>query len=140
MKLLFLCRGNVGRSQIAEFLCKKKFEDKYEVSSAGVRLSGPEQTLEELLPHTVEVIQVMKEEGIDVSQARRKSVTENMVDAADKVVAIIEDEEILPEYISNSPKFIRWSMLDPKGKDRDFTRDVKNKIGELLDELDRNIG
>ena len=124
---------------MAEFLCKKKFGNKYEVSSAGVRLSGPEQTLEELLPHTIEVIEVMKEEGVDVSQARRKSVTEEMVANADRVVVIIEDEEILPEYISSSQKFIRWSMLDPKGKDRDFTRDVKNKIGELLDELDRKI-
>ena len=51
-----------------------------------------------------------------------------MVKAADKVIAVIEDEEELPDYLHSSPKLIRWNVPDPKGKDLEFTRKVKEQI------------
>ncbi len=135
MKILFLCKGNVGRSQIAEFLFKKKCGDSCTVVSAGIQISGPEQPIGELMPQIKEVLDVMNEENIDISKAIRKQVTEKMVEEADKIVAIIEDSEMLPEYLLNSPKLVRWNIPDPKGKDLEFTRNVKDKIKDLLDTL-----
>ena len=60
-KILFLCRGNVGRSQMAEALFRKQFGDKYEVISAGTKLSGPEEPISNLTPAINEVLEVMKE-------------------------------------------------------------------------------
>lgn len=128
MKTLFLCVGNVGRSQMAEALATK-LNPGAEVSSAGVRLSGPEQPIVELLPKTKEVIDVMKEEGVDVSKNKRKQLTPEMIEAAEKVVLIVEDGECeLPDYLISSPKLIRWSIPDPKGQDLEFTRKVKDEI------------
>ena len=59
MKILFICKGNVARSQIAEALFKKKFGDKYEVFSAGTEISGPEQPLGELNPKIIDVFSVI---------------------------------------------------------------------------------
>jgi arsenate reductase (thioredoxin) len=132
MKVLFICKGNVGRSQIAEALFRKLTNNKTDVASAGIKLSGPEQPIGELMPQIKEVLDVMNEEGIDVSTSVRNQLTEQMVENADKVITIIEDEEQLPEYLQKSPKLIRWNVPDPKGKDLEFTRNVRDQIKDLI--------
>jgi protein-tyrosine-phosphatase len=135
MKILFICKGNVGRSQIAEALFRKKFGDAHEVVSAGTALSGPEQPIGELMPNIKEVLDVMQEEGMDVSMYVRNQLTEKMIEDADKVVAIVEEDFLLPEYLLDSPKLIRWNVPDPKGKDLEFTREVKNQIKSFIEEM-----
>lgn len=120
---------------MAEALFRKKFGDTHEVVSAGTALSGPEQPIGELMPNIKEVLDVMQEEGMDVSMYVRKQMIPQMVENADKVVAIVEDEIVLPDYLSGSPKLIRWNVPDPKGKDLEFTRDVKDKIKSLIETL-----
>ena len=137
-KILFLCRGNVGRSQMAEFLLKDMFnkgiflDKNIEVISAGTKLSGPEERIGNLKPAIQEVLDVMNEEGIDVSKAIRKQVTENMINDVDVVIPILEDED-LPEYLVNSPKLQKtWHITDPKGKNLEETRKIKDEIKEKL--------
>lgn len=134
MEYLFICKGNVGRSQMAEGLCRKLHPDK-EVASAGTKLSGPEQPIGELMPNIKEVLDVMQEEGVDVSGYIRKALTEDMLAQADKAIAIIEDTEELPEFLAASPKLVRWNVPDPKGKDVAFTREVKENIKSRIEEL-----
>ncbi len=133
MKILFICKGNVGRSQIAEALFRKKFGDEHTAVSAGTKISGPEEPIGNLFPQIYEVLEVMNEEGIDVSTSVRTQLTEKMVNEVDKVVAIIEDDEILPEYLLTSPKLLRWNVPDPKGKDLKFTREVREEIKRRID-------
>ncbi|MBC7982114.1 hypothetical protein H7X65_03495 [Candidatus Parcubacteria bacterium] len=73
----------------------------------------------------------MKEEDLDVSKAIKKQVTQDLVNGSDKVIAILEDEE-LPDYLVNSPKLTRWHVVDPKGKDLNETRKIKDEIKELI--------
>lgn len=87
------------------------------------------------MPQIKEVLDVMKEEDIDVSTSIRKQLTEKMVDEADKVIVIMGDEEELPDYLTKSSKLVRWNVADPKGKDLDFTRKVKNQIKEFISDL-----
>lgn len=68
-----------------------------------------------------------------MSTAIRKQLTEQMVNDADKVVVIMEETEDLPDYLSQSTKMERWSIADPKGKDLEFTRKVKNEIKEKIE-------
>jgi protein-tyrosine-phosphatase len=116
---------------MAGFLVKKLFSDKYEAISAETKLSGPEEPVGNLVPLTQAVIDVMLEEGLDISTAKRKQVTEEMVNNSDIVIAILEDED-LPQYLVDSPKLIRWFVLDPKNKDLIETRRIKDEIKGLL--------
>lgn len=59
MEILFVCKGNVGRSQIAEALFRKHAGKDLEILSAGTKLSGPEQPIRELVPAIQEVLDVM---------------------------------------------------------------------------------
>ena len=65
INVLFICKHNSGRSQIAEAYLKKFAGDRLNVESAGLEPS------EAIDPHVVEV---MKEEGIDLSLKRPQSV------------------------------------------------------------------
>lgn len=134
MKILFLCRGNTGRSTFAEGLYKKLASDT-EVASAGTKLSGPPQTLKSRLPKTQYVIDVMAEEGVDVSDYSRKSVTLKMVNEADLVINMAEPETV-PDFISDHPNLITWTIKDPKGtsleEHRKIKDEIKNKIIDLI--------
>lgn len=144
MNILCLCRGNVGRSQITEAVLKnallKRGITDISVVSAGTKLSGDEQSLYELSPHTDVVIEVMKEIGLDISTAKRKQLTEEMVKNSDAVILTVDEADPVPEYVTENPKTIRWYVLDPKGKDADFTRAVRDQISALVEKfLDTTI-
>lgn len=137
MKILFICKGNVGRSQMAEFLAKKIYADKNsdEFISAGIKISGAEEPIGNLMPGIKEVLDVMLEEGVDVSGAIRKQLTEEMVNNSDKIVTLLEEGDELPEYLANSPKLLKWIVGDPKGKDLNETRKIKDQIKLLISNI-----
>jgi protein-tyrosine-phosphatase len=114
MKVLFVCRGNVGRSQIAAELFSKYSGEK--ASSAGTKVFDREGQKLKSLPLAEPVIRFMKEEGIDVSENVRTQVTFEMIQDFDKVIVMAEPETI-PDYLSNSEKFVYWEIEDSKGKD-----------------------
>ncbi len=131
MKILFVCKGNVGRSQFAEGLFKKYIFGDYYVASAGTTLSGPEQMISEI-PGAINVIETMKEEEIDVSRSYRNQLSEKMINDFDKVIMILDDNDPLPEYISNNPNIIYWKVDNPKGMDLDGHKKVKDQIKNLI--------
>ncbi len=139
MKILFICKGNVGRSQMAEALLRKLIPNKIDVISAGIKISGPEQPIGELMPQIKEVLDVMKEENIDVSSYIRKQLTEEMVNDSDKIITIIENSEPIPEYLSKSTKMIRWDVPDPKGMNLSDTRKIKNQIKLILQDFIKSL-
>lgn len=130
MKVIFLCRGNTGRSTFAEGLYKK-LTGNTDVMSAGTQLSGPPETLESRLPATRYVIDVMAEENVDVSNYARKSVTPEMVNEADLVINMAEPETV-PEFVGDHPEVITWTIKDPKGTSLELHRQIKNKIKEKI--------
>ena len=136
MNILFVCRGNVGRSQMAEVLFKKYIKGDYEVLSAGTKLSGPEQPIGELGPILDNMITVMKEEDVDVSGNIRNQLTPEMVSWADKIFMITDENDPVPNYLGESEKVIHWELPDVKNTSLEFHREVKDKIKKLILESD----
>lgn len=66
-RTLFICQRNSGRSQIAEAYLKKFHGDKFEVENAGLEHTKSVNPL---------VIQVMNEDGIDLSDKKPQNVFE----------------------------------------------------------------
>ncbi|MBA3678956.1 hypothetical protein H0W80_02045 [Candidatus Saccharibacteria bacterium] len=128
MKILFICRGNVGRSQVATELYNQKHPN--QASSAGTIVDVPGQKLSERSGATNAII-VMKELSIDMSDNITTQLTQNMLDNYDKVVVMAEPENI-PEYLSKSSKFEYWDVLDMRGQDLSITRKLRDQIKELI--------
>ena len=127
MKVLFVCRANAVRSQMGEAFYNA-LTGTTDATSAGVQ---PENSIMKDDPHLPPLpLEVMKEVGIDLRDARRKKITEEMVNAADTVIVMIrEDEFPLPPYLLGSPKLVRWDDLpDPKGTDLQTHRAVRDAV------------
>lgn len=133
MKILFVCRGNVGRSQMAEGLFTKAMPQ-HDVVSAGTKLSGPEQSLESLMPDNP-VVAVMAEIGVDMSKSIRKQVTPEMAHDADKIILVVDEHDPIPEYLAQNDKTITWNVPDPKGQSLEFHREVRDQIAAKIEDF-----
>ena len=121
-KILFVCSGNVGRSQMAEGYYNNLTNSK-KAMSAGIDLKTPSK-----YPHPVpEVIAVMKEEGIDVSSNIVKLVTKEMVDEAEKIIVMCNKINC-PIFLQESKKAVFWSIEDPFKTSTDNFRKIRYQI------------
>jgi protein-tyrosine-phosphatase len=138
MKILTICRANVGRSQMLAGLLQKMFPDRT-VISAGTKVVS--STTGENMHGTYlkdtkgveKVIDVLKEEGIDWSGAMRTQLTPEMLEEVDRVIVMAEPENI-PDYLKNHPKMIYWEVADPKGTPIEGHREARDKIKKLVEE------
>jgi arsenate reductase len=127
-KILFVCTENACRSQMAEAF----FNELSNAARAGSAGTNPSKVVD---PKAVEV---MKEVGIDISGAKPKSLTLEMLREADKVIimgcsiggtcpgAIVEAEN--------------WDIEDPAGKSIEKYREVRDYIMEKVKELIKRLG
>jgi arsenate reductase (thioredoxin) len=139
MKILFVCRGNVGRSQIAEALLIKLVGDTHVVISAGTSVrdkEGNSRQGEKLKDRegAANIVTVMAEMGIDVKDKQRDQLSESMVEQADIIISMAEKES-MPEYLFMSTKVKYWEFPDPKGAGLDEVREMRDSILKKVEEL-----
>ena len=133
MTILFVCKANVGRSQMAESIFNR-LSKKYRAFSAGTDVGSNEgKPLHEL------VIGCMTEQGYDLSNNKRKQLTAEMVQAADKIIVMTEKKD-LPLYLKDLPNAIFWSVDNPKDKSYEFHCATRDQIKKLVETLVKEIG
>lgn len=125
--VLFVCVHNAGRSQMAAAYLEHLSGGAVEVRSAG---SAPGNAVN---PAAVEA---MAEEGIDMSAAKPKILTNEAVLASD-VVITMGCGDACPFYPGK--RYLDWELDDPAGKGVESVRpirdEIKARILGLLDEL-----
>lgn len=130
MKILFICHGNVGRSQIAEGYYNHLTRT-LNASSAGVDPTTPAR-YPKLVP---EVLRVMDEEEIDLSEKKVKYVTEEMVNQSDKIFILCKKKDC-PDFLLKHHTISFWEIEDPYNTSVETFRiirsEIKRKILELL--------
>ncbi|MBN2095189.1 MAG: low molecular weight phosphatase family protein [Candidatus Aenigmarchaeota archaeon] len=137
MKVLFVCRGNVGRSQMAAELFTKCTGIK--ADSAGTLVEAPGSTLQDLWnisPGVEPIVRFMKEEGCDATKNVRRQITPEMASGYDRIIVMAEMETV-PDYLRENKATEFWEVEDPKGMDdegyRKVIADIKRKIGEFVE-------
>ncbi|MDA4115629.1 MAG: arsenate reductase ArsC [Thaumarchaeota archaeon] len=120
---LFVCVHNAGRSQMAEAFARRRG---LKADSAGTM---PATTVNPA------VVQVMKEEGIDLSSSKPKLLTNEMINKAALVVTMgCSVEEVCPRPMlaKMQKKLVDWDLEDPKGK-------TVAQVREIRDEIERRV-
>ncbi|MFX1508702.1 MAG: low molecular weight phosphatase family protein [Promethearchaeota archaeon] len=120
--VLFVCVQNAGRSQMAGAFAQKYGEGRITVSTGGTHPAN------QVHP---EVVKVMQEKGIDISEnvPRRISVAE--LNAADQVVVMgCGAESFCPAPLLI--KVIDWDLEDPAGQ-------PLKKVRKIRDEIERRV-
>ncbi len=125
-KTLFICHGNVGRSQMAEGFYNH-FTYSNDASSAGTNVETPKKYPR--LPQ--EIITIMSEKGIDISNQKVKLVTEEAVKTCDRIYIMCEREKC-PQFLLDSDKIIFWDVKDPHYMTLDEMRIIRNTIEQKV--------
>lgn len=81
-----------------------------------------------------QVIEAMREFGIEAGSATRKQITEKATNDSD-IVIVMAEKETWPPYLLNNTKVRVWEIVDPKGKNLDTTRALRDQIKDLVSEL-----
>ena len=120
MNVFFVCVQNAGRSQIAEALFRRAAGGEHEARSAG---SAPAERVHP------EVVEVMREVGIDLEGRVPRALDVTDVEWAELVVTMGCGDAcpVLP-----GKRYVDWELPDPAGLPVDEVRAVR-------DEIDRRV-
>ena len=102
-KVLFICTHNSARSQLAEALLRKYYDDLYEAFSAG--------TVATIVKP--EVITVLEELGIDTSPLRSKTLDSFKKMKFDVVVTVCDNARETCPFYPYSTTYIHQAFFDP---------------------------
>jgi arsenate reductase (thioredoxin) len=129
-KILFICLGNVARSQMAEAFYNKLTKDGVATSAGNL-----DYTPEKYGHPLPEVITVMNEEGIDLGDKNVKTVTEDMYKDADHVYILCKREECRDFLLHDENKVTFWKIEDPFGSSLDTYRIIRAQIKNLVQSI-----
>jgi arsenate reductase len=125
---LFVCLHNAGRSQMSAALFARAAEGRHRALSAGTTPA------ERVHP---EVVEVMRELGIDLADRVPRRLTRELAEAADVVVTMGCGDEC--PFIPGR-RYVDWELEDPKGRPLDDVRatrdDIARRVTALVAELD----
>jgi arsenate reductase (thioredoxin) len=126
--VLFVCLHNAGRSQMSQALFERAAEGRHSSLSAGTTPG------ERVHP---EIIEVMRELGIDLSDRIPQGLTVELSQQAD-VVVTMGCGDACP-YIPGK-RYIDWNLPDPKGRPIEEVRatrdEIQRRVTALVAELD----
>lgn len=130
MKVLFVCRQNIGRSQMAEALYNQLHPG--QADSAGTVVDQPGQTLRDAGAKMT--IGVMQEFDADVSGNIRTQLTSTMLDGYGRIVVMSEPEHT-PGWLRDHPNAVIWTIKDTKSATFDETRRTRDELRRRISSL-----
>jgi protein-tyrosine-phosphatase len=128
MNVLFVCLHNAGRSQMSQALFERAAGGRHHSDSSGT------QAADRVHP---EVIEVMKELGIDLSDHRPRKLTTEQAEWADVVVTMGCGDEC--PYIPGK-RYLDWELPDPAGQPVEQVRATRDQISERIAGLVAELG
>lgn len=122
--VLFVCRHNTGRSQMAEAYLRHFAGGEIEVASAGTEVADAANA---------GVVAAMADDGIDISNAKPKQIDGELAERADRIITMGCDVQGVPRIDDD------WGLPDPKDQSPERVREirdqVKKKAKQLAEEL-----
>jgi len=120
--VLFVCRRNTGRSQMAEAFLRRFVGDRVEIASAGTIAADRSDS---------GVVAAMAESGIDISGACPRLLDPAIIAKADRVITMGCDVEDVPRIDDD------WGLPDPKGQSTERVREIRDLVSQKAGDLAR---
>ena len=119
-RVLFVCIGNAGRSQMAQAFYQR---------AGGMARSAGTRPEAEVHP---EVVEVMRELDIDLDGRRPHKLSQEDVEWAELVVTMGCGDAcpVLP-----GKRYVDWNLQDPAGMPVEVVRQIRDQIAGLVAEL-----
>lgn len=122
MKVIFACVHNAGRSQMAAAIFNS-LTTSNDALSAGTQPGGRVHP---------EVVAVMKEIGIDLSDSKPQLLTDDLAKDADMLITMGCGDAcpFIPGLRRDD-----WPLIDPKSKPLDEVRKIRDEIRDRVEKL-----
>ena len=128
--VLFVCLHNAGRSQMSQALFERAAGGRHAAESAG--------SIAEPGGHVhPEVVEVMRELGIDLSERSPQRLSDELAARAD-VLVTMGCGDTCPYFPGK--RYIDWDLPDPKGRPLDEVRATRDEIARRVDALLSELG
>ena len=123
-RILFLCRENACRSQMAWAFARKTAGDFIEPISAGDR---PAETVNPMM------IEAMGDVGIDMSYLKPRSINQALSAGNPEIIISMGCMDACP--VVPGAEVIDWGLEDPAGKPPSFMKKTRDEIQQRVAEL-----
>jgi glutathione/glutaredoxin type arsenate reductase len=127
--VMFVCKKNSRRSQMAEGFARTLGNGKISVASSGLEASSVDPT----------TVQVMSEIGIDISDQTSKPLNDFNPEDYDAVISLCGCGVNLPEEWVLREVFQDWQLDDPEGQTIDTFRRVRDEVKERVATLIQSL-
>jgi len=128
--VLFVCLHNAGRSQMSQALFERAANGRHTAESAG-SVADPAGSVHP------EVVEVMRELGIDLAGRRPQPLTDELAQRADLVVTMGCGDAC--PYIPGT-RYLDWDLPDPKGRPLEEVRATRDEIARRVEALVDELG
>lgn len=127
-RVMFVCKKNSARSQMAEGFAKTLGKGKIEVTSSGLEASQVRE----------EAIATMKEIGIDITEQHSKPLSDFKAENFDVVISLCGCGVNLPTDWVLREVFEDWQLDDPAEQPEIFPRvrdEIKERVTQLIESV-----
>ena len=131
-RVMFVCKKNSARSQMAEGFAKTLGKGKIEVTSSGLEAS-------QVRP---EAIAAMKDVDIDITEQHSKSLSDFNAQDFDAVISLCGCGVNLPPEWGVRDVFEDWQLDDPAEQPEIFPRvrdEIKERVTQLIESLHEEV-
>ena len=125
---LFVCLHNAGRSQMSQALFERAANGTHTAESAG-SVADPAGSVHP------EVVEAMRELGIDLSERKPRRLTDELAKQAD-VIVTMGCGDACPYFPGK--RYVDWDLPDPKGQSLETVREIRDEIARRIDDLMRD--
>jgi protein-tyrosine-phosphatase len=125
--VVFVCLHNAGRSQMSQALFERAAGGRHSAASAGTTPG------DRVHP---EVVEVMRELGIDLADRRPRKLDDELARSADVMVTMGCGDEC--PYVPGV-RYVDWDLPDPKGRPTDEVRATRDDIAARVEALVREL-
>ena len=130
-KVLFICKQNSARSQMAEALLRMLYGDRYEAYSAGINASQVD-------PYA---IKVMEQLGVDMSAHRSKSMDEYEDIVFDYVVTVCDQaKEACPYFPGKTVLHHNFTRPSANGSEAEILQSFAQVRDEIREWIQQQFG
>ncbi|WP_254857572.1 low molecular weight phosphatase family protein [Natronomonas gomsonensis] len=135
VRIAFMCVQNAGRSQMSTAFAERErrrrgLEDRIEILTGG---TDPADAVHE------EVIEVMDEVGLDLSERKPREITVEELNSCE-YVATMGCSTLDVGDVDDGVDVHDWALTDPDGKELEDVREIRDeierKVAALFDEIE----
>jgi protein-tyrosine-phosphatase len=127
-KVLFACRENACRSQMAGAFAQHYAGDRIDVATGGSQPAGTVNSI---------MVEVMQEKGIDMAFRGTQTIEDALGNGPPATIVTMGCGEDCPHV--PGAQMLDWDLLDPSGQDLEAMRKVRDQIEDNVRKLVQEI-